>query len=69
MRLVADLDQQGRQHLGFPIALVGDAKLVLTDELIREALTRAKQQGRQAPSDGAEAPDDLSVDDIDVKEH
>lgn len=69
VRLVVDLDQQGRQHLGFPIALIGDAKLVLTDELIREALTRAKQLGKSAPSDGAEAPDDMSVHDIDVEEH
>ncbi len=77
VRLVADLDQQGRQHLGFPIALVGEAKLVLTDELIREALTRAKRLGKQSASDGADAPDDLDIDgaradDIDdthVKEH
>lgn len=59
VRLVCELDGKGRQHLGFPIALVGDAKLVLTDELIREALTRAKQKGKHAASDGSEAPDDF----------
>ena len=29
--------------IGFPIALVAEAKLVLTDELVREALRSAKQ--------------------------
>jgi ribosome maturation factor RimP len=46
-----DLDQVGVKMLGFPAALISDAKLVLTDELIREALTRAKK-GR--PADGIE---------------
>ena len=59
VRLVCELDGRGRQHLGFPISLVSDAKLVLTDDLIREALTRAKKMGRNAPTDGSEAPDDL----------
>jgi ribosome maturation factor RimP len=35
--------------------LVAEARLVLTDELIREALSRAKKS--KALSDGAEAPD------------
>jgi len=43
VRIAVDLDQVGRTVLGLPIGLVGDAKLVLTDELIREALRRAKK--------------------------
>ncbi len=43
VRIAVDLDQVGRTVLGLPIALVGDAKLVLTDDLIREALRRAKK--------------------------
>jgi ribosome maturation factor RimP len=51
-----------REVVGFPVALVGDARLVLTDDLIRESLTRAKKarEGRgggavdEAPMDGAE---------------
>lgn len=66
VRLKADTGAQGVQHLGFPIALIADAKLVLTDELIREALARAKQRhasgAANAPAgDGAELDEsDLS---------
>ncbi len=43
VRIAVDLDQVGRTVLGLPVALVGEAKLVLTDDLIREALRRAKK--------------------------
>jgi len=43
VRIAVDLDQIGRTVIGLPIGLVGEAKLVLTDELIREALRRAKK--------------------------
>jgi len=43
VRIAVDLDQVGRTVLGLPIGLVGDAKLVMTDALIREALRRAKK--------------------------
>lgn len=43
IRIELDLDQVGRTVIGLPIALVAEAKLVLTDELIREALRRAKK--------------------------
>ncbi len=43
VRIAVDLDQVGRTVLGLPVALIDDAKLVLTDELIREALRRAKK--------------------------
>ena len=39
------------EMIGFPISMVDDARLVLTDELIRESLRRAKKarQGVQEP--------------------
>jgi ribosome maturation factor RimP len=43
VRIEVELEGLGRQVLGLPIALVGEARLVLTDELIREALRRAKK--------------------------
>jgi ribosome maturation factor RimP len=43
VRIAVDLDQIGRTVIGLPVGLVGEAKLVLTDELIREALRRAKK--------------------------
>ena len=42
-RLICEVEGLGRQVIGFPIALVAEAKLVLTDELVREALREAKQ--------------------------
>lgn len=47
----------GRQILGFPVSLVSDARLILTDDLIREALTRAKKQKGGGPGDGQEMDD------------
>jgi ribosome maturation factor RimP len=43
VRIELDLDQVGRTVIGLPVALVADARLVLTDELIREALRREKK--------------------------
>ena len=51
VRIAADAGKLGIQHLGFPVSLIADAKLVLTDELIREALTRAKQRHSGPPGD------------------
>ena len=46
--------------------MIASARLVLTDELIREALSRAKAQGKgQQLGDGIEAdPDELKTDDV-----
>ena len=65
LRIAAEAGSLGVQHLGFPISLIADAKLVLTDELIREALARAKKRhatraGDMRPGDGAE----LDADDL-----
>lgn len=54
VRIAADLGELGLQHLGFPVNLVAEAKLVLTDELVREALSRAKKRHEVRPGDGAE---------------
>jgi ribosome maturation factor RimP len=56
-RIVCDVEGHGRQVLGFPVALIGEAKLVLTDELIREALRRGKKAASErehaTPSTGS----------------
>ncbi|MEQ1614647.1 MAG: ribosome maturation factor RimP [Hyphomicrobiaceae bacterium] len=54
VRIECELDKVGLQVLGIPIALVGEAKLMLTDDLIRETLRRAKklkERGVEAGSD------------------
>jgi ribosome maturation factor RimP len=57
VRIEVDLDQLGRQVVGLPIRLIGEARLVLTDELIREALRRAKKAAKEADGDRAAAVD------------
>lgn len=64
IRIACDLPEVGTQVLGVPARLVKDARLVLTDDLIREALTRAKNAKSGRPGDGAE----LDEDDLDVTE-
>lgn len=50
---VAEKGAPPRQEVvGFPIALVDEARLVLTDDLIRESLRRAKKAREQADNDG-----------------
>ena len=54
VRIECELDKVGVQVLGIPIALVSEAKLMLTDDLIRETLRRAKklkERGVEAGSD------------------
>jgi ribosome maturation factor RimP len=51
-RVACDLPDIGRQTIGFPLELVADAKLVLTDELVREALRRSKKE-HNAAADGS----------------
>lgn len=53
-RIEVDLGKDGVQVLGLPIALIGQAKLVLTDALIRESLRRAKKAGAAPPEDEVE---------------
>jgi ribosome maturation factor RimP len=58
IRLEVDLPDVGAAVIGLPLEMVREAKLVLTDELIREALTRAKKQNTNDASDGPIGPGD-----------
>ena len=51
IRLEVDLDQLGQQVLGLPVELVESARLVLTDELVRESLRRSKQAQAEESSE------------------
>ena len=53
VRIEIDLGEAGRQVIGLPVGLVGEAKLVLTDDLIREALRRAKKSNENGPAGDA----------------
>ncbi|MFM9938902.1 MAG: ribosome maturation factor RimP [Hyphomicrobiaceae bacterium] len=61
VRIEVEIAGAGRQVLGLPVDMVAEAKLVLTDELVRESLRRAKR-ARSTPvtdastGDTAEAP-------------
>ena len=61
----ADLGEDGHKVIGLAVGLIASARLVPTDELIREALSRAKAKGKGQLGDGVEAdPDDLKTDDV-----
>lgn len=61
----ADLGEDGHKVIGLAVGMIASARLVLTDELIREALSRAKAKGKGQLGDGAEAdPEDLKTDDV-----
>jgi len=63
VRIEADLGEEGHKLIGLDIAMIASARLVLTDELIREALRRAKGKGKAQLGDGSEAdPEDLEPD-------
>jgi ribosome maturation factor RimP len=56
VRIEVELDQLGRQVIGLPVGLIGEARLVLTEELIRETLRRTKK-GNQDHAAAADAAD------------
>jgi ribosome maturation factor RimP len=56
VRVDVEIEGVGRQLLGLPVSLVSDARLVLTDELIREALARAKGRTTGGVGDGSLDP-------------
>lgn len=58
VRLEVDLAKEGRQVLGLPIGLLAEARLVLTDALVRESLRRSKREGLAAAAndDALSAP-------------
>jgi len=45
-----DTEEQGRQVVGLPIRLIAEARLLLTDALIRETLRRAKEAAKSSGS-------------------
>ena len=51
LRLEVDLDQIGCHVIGLPLGLIAEARLVLTDDLVRESLRRNKAAGRDADAD------------------
>ncbi len=59
MRLQVQLDENSEPEvIGLPVDLIHDAKLVLTDELIRASLSKAKAQGQKWAEGGQlEEPD------------
>lgn len=61
MLLQVQLDEKGEpQTIGLPVELIHDAKLVLTDELIRASLTKAKAAGREWAEGGEIDEDDIN---------
>lgn len=66
--LKADLGDEGQKVIGLATGMIASARLVLTDELVREALSRAKAKTKgdgQPFGDGMEAdPDALKTDDV-----
>lgn len=61
VRIECDLDQIGVTTLGFPFTLISEAHLVLTDDLVREALRRSKNATKAGLGDGAEPTDDIQI--------
>lgn len=55
VRIEVELGEAGLQVLGLPLGLVGEARLVLTDDLVRESLRRAKRARNGTPSGSADA--------------
>jgi len=53
LRLEVDLDQIGRQVIGLPIENIAEARLVLTDSLVRESLRRSKAGAEKRDGEAA----------------
>jgi len=53
IRIEVDLDQVGNAVIGLPIGLVAEAKLVLTEELIRDTLRRGKKKDEVGTDDAS----------------
>jgi ribosome maturation factor RimP len=66
MRLQVQLDEKGEPEvIGLPVDLIHDAKLVLTDELIRASLAKAKAQGQKWAEGGELEEPDLKDSELD----
>ena len=55
-RIEIEDSEHGKQIVGLPLAKIGSAKLVLTDELVRDALRRAKGGGAKETGTSAGKP-------------
>jgi ribosome maturation factor RimP len=53
VRIEVETDQQGRQIVGLPINRIAEARLMLTDALIRETLRRTKEAAKSNNSNRA----------------
>jgi ribosome maturation factor RimP len=62
VRIKVDIKDVGETVIGIPVMIVSEAHLVLTDELVREALARAKAKGKAPVGDGSE-PGEYNVED------
>jgi ribosome maturation factor RimP len=51
VKMSLDEEHGGRHVVAFPLDLIAEAKLILTDELVRETLRRAKRGRRLARAD------------------
>ena len=54
VRIEVDVAELGRQVVGLPVELIAEARLLLTDDLIRESLRRAKRDGLNSKPDAAD---------------
>ena len=54
VRIEVDVAELGRQVVGLPVELITEARLLLTDDLIRESLRRAKRDGLNSKPDAAD---------------
>ncbi len=61
VRIEVDLAKEGRQVLGLPVTMIEEARLVLTEALVRESLRQAKRSS-PARDDVADAPPRGSTD-------
>jgi ribosome maturation factor RimP len=55
VRIEVEADQQARQVVGLPLRLIAEARLVLTDALIRETLRRTKEAAKSGDGNRASA--------------
>jgi ribosome maturation factor RimP len=66
MLLQVRLDEKCEpQTIGLPVGLINDAKLVLTDDLIRASLAKAKAAGREWAEGGEIADQDINDSELD----
>ena len=63
VRIEVDLGEGGRQVIGLPVGLIAEAKLVLTEDLIREALRRAKKSNANGSGGAAMHPSGATEED------